>query len=281
MRTPILLFLLALPACSESYEHDPAPKPGELGVGAFLYRCPTAGDPACPGGVLIAPAFPEAFARGSRISLTYTWADDADHYNDPLPQLESPVLSLLRRDGDRFIALATGYAPILAVTGNSQVVDLVHLWLREVDALKAVDTADPSAVSLLELKLAEGDTAELQGFPVDGDGVRLGGVLPQSWASADPTVLAIVAGGDTGLVRVEARGVGATTLTLTLGEHALALPVTVEADPDPTTGDGTDTGGATGTGTTGATDGSDSSGDSTGSSSIGTSSTGDTTGGVL
>lgn len=273
MRTYLFPLMLALPACSESYDHDPAPKYGELGVGAFLYRCPSTGDPFCAGGTSTASNFPEAFARGSRITLEYTWQDDEDHYNDPLPQLESPAASLLRSDGGRFIALTAGYAPVLAVTGNSQVVDLVHLWIREVDSVKAIDPSDVAPAPLQSLTLAEGVTAELQALALDVDGVRLGGVLEQSWTSADPSVLAVVAGGDAGLVHVEAVGVGATTLTLAQGAHSLVLPVTVEIAADDT-GDSDDSSASSGTdASTGATDSSGST-DATGDPG---SSTGDTT----
>ncbi len=245
MRTYILpLMLVTLPACGESYDHDPAPKYGELGVGAFLYRCPSTGDPFCAGGAGTASSFPEAFARGARITLEYTWQDDEDHYNDPLPQLESPAASLLRSDGGRFIALVAGYAPVLAVTGNSQVVDLVHLWIREVDRVTAIDPSDAAPAPLQSLTLAEGATVELQALALDVDGVRLGGVLEQSWTSADPAVLAIVAGADAGLVHLQAVGVGATTLTLVQGARSLVLPVTVEIAADDT-GDSDASSGAT------------------------------------
>lgn len=292
MRTyilPLMLVTLALPACSESYDHDPAPKYGELGVGAFLYRCPAAGDPFCAGGASTASSFPEAFARGSRITLEYTWQDDEDHYNDPLPQLESPAASLLRSDGGRFVAVVAGYAPVLAVTGNSQVVDLVHLWIREVDRVTAIDPSDVAPAPLLSLTLAEGATTELQALALDVDGVRLGGVLEQSWTSADPAVLAIVAGGDAGLVHVQAIGVGATTLTLVQGAKSLVLPVTVEIAADDT-GDSDASSGATAgssgtdasTSSTGASSSTDATGDPGGSSGDTTGTTGDTTtGGVL
>ena len=60
-KTPYLL-VLALTACSDSYTHEPGPAYGELGVGVFLYQCPTSGDPFCDGGTGVGDEFPRAFA---------------------------------------------------------------------------------------------------------------------------------------------------------------------------------------------------------------------------
>lgn len=228
MRTTPLLLLTLLSACTDSYDHDPAPKYGEFGVGAFLYRCPAAGDPTCPSGASIAPEFPRSLALGSQIDLEFTWQDDEDHRNDPLPQLQTATSARLRDDGGIFTAVAPGFVAILAVTGNSQVVELAHLKIAEIDRLQVVRTDDSNAAPLLRLDLLTGEDFDLQGAAVDASNVRLGGILPFSWSSADPATLEIVAGGSTGLVRVKARSTGTTELTLTQGPHTLTLPVTIE-----------------------------------------------------
>ena len=280
MRKPPLLLVLTLTACSDSYTHDPGPAYGELGVGVFLYECPTSGDPFCDGGTGVGDEFPRAFALGGRINLQYDWRDDAEHIGDPPPQLQSASSSFLTREGDGFTALATGYAAVLAVTGNNEVVDLIHLQIREVDALQVVPAELPGAAPLQALTLAAGTTSELQALAVDTDRVLLGGVLGHTWTSADPEIVAVVAGGDSGRVRVAAGIAGTTTLTVAHDAVTVQLTITVEGETNEPTGSSSD-----------SSDSSDSSGssdDSTGtdttstgtSDSTGSDSTG-STGGVL
>ena len=257
-KTPYLL-VLGLTACSDSYTHEPGPAYGELGVGVFLYQCPTSGDPFCDGGTGVGDEFPRAFALGGRINLQYDWRDDDEHLTDPPPQLQSASPSLLTRDGDGFTALTTGHAAILAVTGNNEVVDLIHLHIREVDALQVVPAELTDAAPLQELTLSAGSTSELQALAVDTDRVLLGGVLGHTWTSADPAVLAVVAGGDTGRVRIEAGIAGTTTLTVAHDTVSVQLTITVEGEIDEPTGSSGDSTGSTGE-TTGTGTGSDSTG---------------------
>ena len=268
-----LPLLLALPACSDTYDFKPDPGFGELGVGVFLYRCPFGGDPHCANGEDTATQFPRAFALGGRINLRYDWRDDDDeHLGDPLPQLQSAASSLLVRQGDGFTALVPGYAAVLAVTGNSQVVDLRHLHIREIDSLQIVpgDGDMTGSPGLSELDLAPGDRPGLQAIALDSDDVLLGGVLGYTWTTADPAVVAILAGSEGGLVRLEALTPGATVLTLSQGELSLQLPITVTDEPITSTDDSGSSGATdSSSGDTGDTGGSssESSGDSSGDSS--------------
>ena len=268
-----LPLLLALPACSDTYDFKPDPGFGELGVGVFLYRCPFGGDPHCANGEDTATQFPRAFALGGRINLRYDWRDDDDeHFGEPLPQLQSAASSLLVRQGDGFTALVPGYAAVLAVTGNSQVVDLRHLHIREIDSLQIVpgDGDMTGSPGLSELDLAPGDRPGLQAIALDSDDVLLGGVLGYTWTTADPAVVAILAGSEGGLVRLEALTPGATVLTLSQGELSLQLPITVTDEPITSTDDSGSSGATdSSSGDTGDTGGSssESSGDSSGDSS--------------
>ncbi|MBA3546158.1 MAG: hypothetical protein H0T76_06735 [Nannocystis sp.] len=278
MRTPPLLLILMLAACPDTADDDnPGAKVGEFGVGVFRYRCTAPGDPLCLDGVSTAQDFPEALARGSQIDLEFSWQDDEDHRNEPLPELQSATSDRLRDDGARFTALEPGFVAVIAVTGNSQVVELVHFEIAEIDELRAV----PSPVTdfpapLAQLDLVTGEERALQGLVVDIHDVQLGGIIPYSWASEDPTVLEVVSGGSTGRVRVRAVISGATNLVLTQGERTLTLPVLVEPGDAFTTGDPTSDGSSDGssgssgsttadTGTTDDTD-SDTSGGSSGTS---------------
>lgn len=270
-----LPLLLALPACSDTYDFKPDPGFGELGVGVFLYRCPFGGDPHCANGEDTAAQFPRAFAVGGRINLRYDWRDDdTEHLGDPLPQLQSAAPALLARQGDGFTALVPGYAAVLAVTGNSQVVDLRHLHIREIDSLQIVPDDMTGSPGLYELDLAPGDRPGLQALALDSDDVLLGGVLGYTWTTADPTVVAILAGSEGGLVRLEALAPGATVLTLALGERSVQLPISVISESITSTDDSGSSGdtdsSSSDTGDTGSDTGSsssESSGDSSGDSS--------------
>lgn len=273
MRSPPLLLILMLAACPDTADdYNPGTKVGEFGVGVFRYRCTAPGDPLCQDGVSTALNFPAALARGSQIDLEYSWQDDEDHLNEPLPELQSATSDRLRDDGARFTALAPGFVAVIAVTGNSQVVELVHFEIAEIDELRAV----PSPVTdfpapLAQLDLVTGEERAVQGLVVDIHDVQLGGIIPYSWASEDPAVLEIVSGGDTGLVQVRALSSGATNLVLTQGERTVTLPVLIEPGDDFTTSD------ATGDSSSGSTDTTDTDGTTTDTS--GTTADTDTSGG--
>jgi hypothetical protein len=263
----LLPLLLALPACSDTYTPEPDPGYGELGVGVFLLECPTLSDPACVGGGSVATSFPRAFAVGGRFGLQYDWkSSDDEHYGDPLPQIQTSAPQLLDRAGDGFTVKAPGYAAVLAVTGDSEIVDIRHLYLAEVDALQIVALAEPLATPLITLALEPGETVELLVRPIDGDDQPLSGRLEYTWASSDVAVASITAGGgDTGRLTISAGLEGESTLSVTLGDLAAQITISVASEPDLTTGEATlDTTGDTDA--TGSSDDSGSTGDGSGSS---------------
>ena len=181
-----LLLLLGLVACSDPSNYEPGPAYGELGVGIFLYECPLSGDPFCPGNSTVGSSFPKAFAVGGRINLQYSWADSDDHVGDPLPQLQSASPSILVREGDGFSALTTGYGAVLAVTGNSEVVDLVHLHIRDIAALRIILADLPGTTSLQEVTFGADSTQQLQAIAVDSDEIQA-----LHWTPQKPTRRAV------------------------------------------------------------------------------------------
>lgn len=286
MRTSSLLLVLALAACTDTDDHDnPGAKYGEFGVGEFRYRCVVDGDPTCPEGAVTAPQFPAALALDSQIDLQFAWVDpdpDNSSYSggedartDPLPDLQSVLKTRLREDGTRFTALETGIAGVLAITSNSEVVEIVHFEIAEVDELRMYTSPrEEFAVPLTTVELAVNEERALQGLVVDVQDRQLGGILPYSWASEDPTVLEVLNGGQGGRALVRGITAGTTNLVLTQGEHSLSVPVTVDmglGGTDVTT---------TIDGTSGATDGTDGTTGSTTDTTDGSGSTG-TTGGAL
>lgn len=293
MRTPSLLLLLALAACTDTNDnYDPGAKYGEFGDGAFLYRCVVDGDATCRGDFDTASRFPEALALGSEMDLEYAWQDDPDtfeddddHVGEPLPVLQSAVSSRLRFDGTRFLALAPGFVAVLAVNGNSEVVELVHFEIAAVDEVRAIPSpAEDFPVALQQIDMQTFEERELQGLVVDLHGRELGGILPYSWTSEDPGTLEIVTGGDNGVVRIKAVAAGTTNLVLTQGEHTLTLPVTIEVGSgtaSESATSATETSDPTSGGTTSDTDSTTADTGSTGDTDTGSSGSTGTTGGVL
>lgn len=285
MRIHPLFFGLALVTCTDDPE-DPNPSgSGELGVGTFTYLCRSEGDFTCGIGQTTA-AFPANFALGGRFGLSYAWKSEVDHINDPLPALQTAAPEQLSYGGDTFTALAAGYSAVLAVTGNSEVVDLIHAPVRAIDDLRLVDAATlPNLAPLSDLVVALHDSPQLQLVPLDLNDSPLSGALEATWTSSDAAVVHVMAGDGTGRVRLEASAQGEATLTATLGDRQVSLTITVDPSLQPTTGpdETTDATGETTTLSTGeTTDGS--TGDATDTTTTDTTTsdtTTDTTGGAL
>lgn len=274
MRIHPLLLGLLLAACTD----DPAdPNPGgsgELGVGIFTYYCRGEGDHVCSIGQTSA-GFPKDFALGGRFGVTYAWMSATDHINEPLPALQTAAPEQLSLSADTFTARASGYAAILAVTGNSEVVDLIHAPIRAIDELRLVDGALlPNLAPLTAVALPLSGTAEIQLVPFDQNDVPLAGALEVAWTLDSDVAVHIAAGQGTGRVRVEALAAGEATLTATHGDKLVTIPITVDPLLDPTTGP-TDTGDPDTVGTTTLTTGGTDT-DDTDATGPGTSSTGDT-----
>lgn len=236
MRIHPLLLGLVLITCTDDPQ-DPNPGgSGELGVGTFTYLCRSEGDFTCGIGQSSA-SFPRAFALNGRFGLSYAWKSELDHLNEPLPVLQPAAPELLGFTTDTFTALASGFAAVLAVTGNSKVVDLIHASVRPVDDLRLVDaTTLPILAPLTELVLPVGVVSSVQLVPLDLNDVELSGALDVTWAIEDDTVAILGAGQGTGRVRVDTLAPGETTLTATLGDKLVSILITVDESIDPTTG---------------------------------------------
>jgi hypothetical protein len=236
MRIHPMFLGLVLITCTDDPQ-DPNPGgSGELGVGTFTYLCRSEGDFTCGIGQSSA-SFPKAFALGGRFGLSYAWKSELDHINEPLPVLQPAAPEQLSFTTDTFISLTAGFTAVLAVTGNSKVVDLIHASVRPVDDLRLVDaTMLPLLAPLTELVLPVGVVSSVQLVPLDLNDVELSGALDVTWTIDGDTVAIIGAGQGTGRVRVDTLAAGETTLTATLGDKFVSIILTVDESLDPTTG---------------------------------------------
>jgi hypothetical protein len=252
--------------CGGSGDYDPQPGPGELGNGEFHYYCLTDDDPACSDGPGVGD-FPARVAVGGRFRLTYTWDDAAQ----PAPTLRSSVPERLAVDDDTFTPLAAGFTAVLAVVGNSDIGDLIHLHAGDPERLAVqVDRVD-----YVDYELAEGAEVRFAAIARDDDDYILAGALAVTFTLDDPTVAEFVGGTGAHTV-VRALAPGQTVLRATLGALTTEVALTVLAPEDPTDGD------TTGSSSTGGSTGEpDSSGSSGSTDATGSTGSGDSTGGVL
>lgn len=294
MRTHHLLLGLVLAACTDGDETPNPSGSGELGVGTFTYLCRSDGDFTCSIGQSSAP-FPQAFVLGGRFGLDYAWKSETDHINDPLPALQSAAPERLKLTDETFTTLQTGFSAVLAVTGNSEIVDLIHASVRSIAELRLVDAAFlPSVPAYIDIKVAVAGSTFVQLVPLDLNDTPLSGALEVAWTLDDETIATIAFGQGSGRVRVDGLAPGTANLTATVGELAVTIPLVVDPDLDPTTtatefttGDATTTlttgtDGGTTTATTGPDTGTDTDTDTTTDTTAGTTGTTiDTTGGAL
>lgn len=259
----LLVGLCCLSGCFDDCDgssYDPTPGPGELGNGDFHYYCTGADDPACPDDESSGP-FPARFAVGGEFRLGYTWTDDA---SQPPPDLRTSAEDRLALVGEVFTPLVAGYTAVLALVGNSDVGDLIHVLAAEPTEL----AIQRDHIDLFELVLAIDEEATTRAISRDGDGYILAGTLTFAFEVDDPAIATIV-GTTAGAAVLHGMAAGTTTLRASLGPLSAEIPVTV-ADVDVTTTDvatgGTESGSSGGTDTSGGSTGGEGSTGGSGSS---------------
>jgi hypothetical protein len=170
---------LLLHGCEEDDEFDARDR-GELGNGHFLYECLNDTDSACVDGG--AATLPQAMAVGGRFDMRFPVASGAQ------PTIIAPAAAFVRRAATGFEVLREGQFAMLAVNGNSEVLDLKHLRAANTTEVRVQAGNQPP---LARLTLAEGQTLALVAAPFDRDGVKLGGALSYTWRSSDPSCVSV------------------------------------------------------------------------------------------
>jgi len=245
----LLLGLWCLGGCvvddCDSTPYDPAPGPGELGKGDFHYFCTSADDPACPDLYDTGP-FPARFAVGGQFRLAYTWEDEN---SQPPPDLRPSSEERMKVVGEVFTPLVVGYTAVLAVVGDSDIGDLIHLLAREPSELRI----QLDHVDLIELDLGIDEERTVKAIARDGEYI-LAGTLTYAFEVLDPAV-ATLSGTTPGSALLRGVAAGSTTLRASLGPLTVEVPVIV-SDVAVTTGDLTTGGSETGSSGSGGSGGS-------------------------
>jgi hypothetical protein len=211
---------------------------GELGAGAFTYRCAGVSDPYCTDGE--ASEFPRALAVGAAFRLDYETSDG-------IPAIVEGGSDALVTTDDHFSLGRAGYVAVIARDGAQRVVDLMHLRGRDVASIElAVDEGGEDG----DVRLAAGERTTIHATPTDADSAVLGGSLEYAWTVDDPTIAAWMATDRGNAIEVVAVAAGLTSVTVTAGERTEVVTIRVEdgstgaSGSEGTTADGTEDSGS-------------------------------------
>ncbi len=253
----VALATLVGPGCVVGGNDDDRPsRPGELGAGDFLYVCVGDSDPLCANGS-IAETFPERIAVGGRFGLDFDPNDTI--FSDGVGlRIEAPNQTLVRAELGTFSVEQAGYQVFLAVSNDSEVIDLQHILAANIERI-SVQTMDSQDLDTIALALGESIT--VCAVPQDRLRSTLAGSLDYAWSSTDPGIADVATIDEDFDVTIEAISEGVTTLVIEAGgfrqevtvEVTLDGPATTDTDAGSDTDAGTDTDSGTDTDTDGST----------------------------
>lgn len=214
---------------------DRPSRPGELGAGDFVYVCVGDSDPLCAGGS-VAETFPERIAVGGRFGLDFNPNDTL--YNDGIAlRIDAPNETIVRRELDTYTIEQAGYQVFLAVSNDSEVVDLQHILAANIERI-TVRTMDSQDLDTIELAL--GDSITVVAIPQDRLRSALAGSLDYAWSTADPNIAEVATVDEDFDVTIEAVSEGVTTLFIEAGGFTQEVSIEVTVD-GPSTDTDTDT----------------------------------------
>ena len=241
---------LTAPGCVYDPDADDRPsRPGELGAGDFLYVCVGDSDPLCAEGS-VAETFPERIAVGGRFGLDFDPNDTIGSDGVGL-RIEAPDETSVRTELGTFSIEQAGYQVFLAVSNESEVVDLKHMLAANIERI-SVRTMDSQDLDTIELAL--GDAITVSAIPQDRLRSTLAGSLDYAWSMTDPSIAAVATVDEDFDVTIEAVAEGVTTLVVEASGFTQEVMVEVTLDGPASTGTDTDAGPEPDTDTDAATD---------------------------
>ncbi len=222
---------------NENTDDRPA-RPGELGEGDFLYVCVGDSDPLCAEGS-VATTFPERIAVGGRFGLDFN-PNDSFRSDGVALRIEAPNDTVVRRELDTFTIEQAGYQVFLAVSNESEVVDLQHIRAANIERI-SVRTMDSQDLDTIELALGESIT--VYAIPQDRLRSELAGSLDYAWSTADPSIAEVASVDEDFDVTIEAVSEGITTLVIQAAGFTQEVSIEVTFDGPVTDSAGSDTDG--------------------------------------
>lgn len=212
---PIVFFALllcAFPACAQG-------SAGALGQTQSSAACPPS-DLVCAVAGIDAP-----IAKGAILPIDVTVTSEGT--TTPPLSLVSANPAIFTIDEGRLLGIAPGLATMLVTTEGDLVVDFLHVWVAEADAVRlhrktqaGLETAPMPA----SMQLLVGDELTIVAAPHKG-GQRLLGDIGATF-TADPAIVKILDEGVPGSRRVVAQAPGKTTFTA----EALGITVSTELE---------------------------------------------------
>jgi hypothetical protein len=188
---------------------------GDLGEGNFVYRCLGVNDSACASGTAV---LPQVMAVGGRFDMSFAVA------SGPLPAVISPASELVRRENGAFEVLQGGLFALLAVTGNSEVIDIKHLAAAPIAEVRVQRDKE---LPVARLSLLPGESATVGAVPFDAQGVTLGGALSYVWRSNNEALVSVESLPQLNKVRIRGNAVGAAALIVDVAGKSFSVAVEV------------------------------------------------------
>lgn len=235
----LLVAALAFTACGPIEEEE-----GALGNGDFYYACTGLQDPACPPPQTAEQEsdqtlpFPSEIALGGTFGLSYGSGSWLLGTSGNVEQVSSDWISSDVAGGS-FTARRVGEPWVIALDADGGLVDMLQLTIVPAAAITVGPARQPIYLIWTPpppMPYVAGTTHTYAATALDANGSPLAGDVAYSWATSDPSVVAIVNGGlgspsDTVTVEYVAGGTatlyawtstaqGSTTLTVPGGSSS-------------------------------------------------------------
>ncbi len=201
---------LALLAGCSSLGNPDGSKPGDLGNGAFTYRCVDPSDPTCPEGVTTASDFPTAVAVAGRFGIDYYPKGSTQQINARVFPVSHTYFG---GTGDQFTALKAGSGGIMARAADTgDVLDYLPVKILPVERLSLLDTGANVPAADVSVKIGRQVTYRVR---AQGSTQQtLAGAIDYIWAVSDANVLTLDQGNPTSEMTVTAKAAGTAQLTV-------------------------------------------------------------------